>query len=297
MRLIILLAIASLASAECIPVSGDRILVRDIAAVNPAFLALPQNTVVGFAPLPGAVRVFSHTELGSFARAHQIAAGDSKEVCFSVARPELLKGTDAAAAMRAVLPKEALLVVEEVSRMPVPQGAVVFPLESLEPPQPTDPAVQMWKGFVTYAGTRRQPVWARVRITVDRPVLLATRQLRAGEQLSSAAFTLSHQAGPMKREPFVGSLEEVNGRTLLRAVKEGEALSSSALAPPLAAHRGDAVKVEVVNGSTRLFLSAVAETNGFLGQPIQLRNPSTGKTFRARLIKTQTAMITVGQLP
>ena len=37
----------------CLPVEGDRILARDLAAAIPAFLGLNPEEILGFTPAPG----------------------------------------------------------------------------------------------------------------------------------------------------------------------------------------------------------------------------------------------------
>jgi flagella basal body P-ring formation protein FlgA len=60
--------------------------------------------------------------------------------------------------------------------------------------------------------------------------------------------------------------------------------------------RGDAVQVQVVSGSARLKLSAIAERDGRSGEMLEFRNPSSGKTFRARLDGPK-AIVLVGTGP
>ena len=48
-----------LSRAACLTVPSSQILARDLAATIPAFRALDPETLIGFAPFPGTVRVLS----------------------------------------------------------------------------------------------------------------------------------------------------------------------------------------------------------------------------------------------
>lgn len=55
--------------------------------------------------------------------------------------------------------------------------------------------------------------------------------------------------------------------------------------------RGDAVRVEVECGRARLLLDAVALTGARAGELVDLRNPSSGKTFKARVVTGSLARV------
>ncbi len=48
------LTLPSCAFAGCFPVTGDRILGRDLALADPQFSAMPSSFIVSSAPMPGA---------------------------------------------------------------------------------------------------------------------------------------------------------------------------------------------------------------------------------------------------
>ena len=62
-------------------------------------------------------------------------------------------------------------------------------------------------------------------------------------------------------------------------------------------HRGDTIHVDVECGRAHLAIDAVAMAAARAGDLVDLRNPATGKTFRARLITASTArlILPVGQ--
>jgi hypothetical protein len=55
------------------------------------------------------------------------------------------------------------------------------------------------------------------------------------------------------------------------------------LTPPLAIHRGETVRGDVASGFARLHFEAVAESDAHEGDFVALKNPLSGKTFRAKV--------------
>lgn len=295
LRIVFFTLLATVPAIACLPAAGDRILARDLAAALPAFSALPESTVIGYAPMPGAVRNFTRLELESIARSHRLVLPTSPaEVCFVVPQSDHIDESAVLTAMRKSLPGEASVVIVELPKISVPQGDFQFAMEGIDPPQPADPTVQTWKGFIRYGANRRMPVWARVRITLERSVVVAKRALKPGETITSDAVEVFLRNGPIRPDRIASSEVEVVGKTVLRSVKAGEAVAISSLDRPALVRRGDAVKVEVINGETHLLFSAVAETNARAGEQVQLRNTSSGKKFFARLESADLAVLFVG---
>ena len=88
--------------------------------------------------------------------------------------------------------------------------------------------------------------------------------------------------------------EEVAGLVLKRPVKSGVPVPATAAAARLAVRRGETVRVDVASGWARLHFEAVAETDAREGDQIALRNPISGKTFRARVGAAGRATVVIG---
>src|SRR3954468_22689049 len=111
-----------LAAAACLPVEGDRILMRDLAAHVEAFAGLDPEEALGFTPVPGAQRRFSAGELERLAARKGITA-QIAPVCFE-RKLEALTGEQVLAALREVLPEKAQIELLEFSRERVPKGTL-----------------------------------------------------------------------------------------------------------------------------------------------------------------------------
>src|SRR5580704_15920199 len=74
--LLLFLTLPAVISARCLPVTGDRIVGADLASADTEFATLPATLQLGYAPSPGASRVFTAIELQRIARANGIQATD-----------------------------------------------------------------------------------------------------------------------------------------------------------------------------------------------------------------------------
>jgi flagella basal body P-ring formation protein FlgA len=280
------------AEAECMPVSGNRIAGRDLALADKRFSALPATLTVGFAPAPGARRLFDVAELQRLARANAIPAEGLTDICFELTMHPL-KAEDAITAMRQALPSEVTLKIVELPAVEVPAGKVAFPLPGLEPPLESNHRVQLWRGDVTYAETRHTSIWARVEVTAQYKAVVATKDLSAGAPIDDSSLRIETRSGPLAREKPANSIEDVRGRILKRAIKAGAPIPLAVLAEPPDVHRGDAVSVEVQSGPAHLRFEAIAETSARDGELVELRNPLNGKSFRAKLSPDGRAVIVI----
>ena len=274
-------ALAIAAMAACHLVDGNRIQGRDLAAASPAFAAVSADAEIGYAPLPGARRVVETAELLRLAARFSVDATGAPAICFErrTAEPDPDKMMQA---MRASLEApDARIEIVEYLRRPAPQGDFDFPSGGLMPPA-TGRDTALWNGSVRYDG-RRFPIWVRVRIAVREQAVVAVEPLKPGRVIEAADVKLEQIETFPRRRPMAAQLEAVVGRVPRRAISAGSPISPDALDEPLQVAKGDTVQVEVRSGAAVLRLEARAESAGRRGQTIPVRNPDSGKIFRARV--------------
>jgi flagella basal body P-ring formation protein FlgA len=280
--LLLSIACSCIACAGCIPITGNRILGRDLAGADARFSALPATLTVGYAPAPGTKRVFTPLELQRIAKANGIQPADYRDICFELSMHHLTE-EDATTAMRRSLPSEAVLKIVELESLDIPAGMLEFPVETLEPANAATYGVQLWRGHVKYAETRLLAVWARVEVTVKVTVVVAGKDLPADAPIDGGSLRVETMTGTLPREKSATRIEDVRGRMPKRALKAGSVIPIAVLAEAPAVRKGDPVTVEVQSGSARLRFQAIADSAARDGDMVELRNPANGKTFRARL--------------
>lgn len=267
---------SSLALAACVAIgaNADHVVAGDLAAASPAFAGIPADTVLGWAPAPGAPRVFHRSELRRLASRLGTTADSADDLC--VERPVApLDPERVLAALRLRLPGAAVELLD-LSRQPAPQGALEFPLSGLR----SNASAAYWNGSVRYARSRRFAIWAKVRIS--RRVVVAVEDLAAGQPIRSSQVTLETRADGAAAGGAV-DLSEVIGRQPQAAIPAGAAVPAKALAGPPAVRRGDTVTVTVASGRARLELETHADHPARVGERVAFRNPLSHRRFWARI--------------
>ncbi|MDE3195149.1 MAG: flagellar basal body P-ring formation protein FlgA [Acidobacteriota bacterium] len=277
-------------AADCLPVSGDRILARDLALADSAFATLPATLVVAYAPAPGQTRVFAPAELTRLAHANRIELPAPREVCFAIPMRALDRAA-ALASMRRALPPQAEVSIVEMENTPVPEGKVEFPLNGLEP---SIQGVRMWRGYVRYGETLRLPVWARAGVSYRLAAVIAATDLRPNIPIEKTALRVEKVEIALDSPQTIATrIEDVAGRIPKRTIAAGAAIPLALLDIPPSIRRGDAVRVEVLSGTAKVQIDAVAEAPARAGDMVELRNPASGKRFFARLESDSRAVIII----
>lgn len=280
-----MVALLSVALATgCIAVEGDRILAGDLAKADPAFGAVAPDTPIAYAPAPGVKRVLRRSELGRLAANHALRASPNHDICVERSMLPLEQARVTEAMKRSLSRPDAVIEIVNMTNTQVPKGTIEFPLGSLSRPPATNPkAAVLWRGYVRYAGRRRFPIFARVKITVPAKRLIAITILPAGKPILADQFRVESDPAGLLDFALAQSPEQVIGRIPRRSIAAGRPISLSLLEAPKEVVAGDAVRVDVTGGSTHIRLEARAEAAGRRGDWILLRNVETGKRFRAQV--------------
>lgn len=280
-----ILAPVLLAGCLSVDASHDRITAGDLAAAEPGFAALAPDTALAYAPVPGVRRMLGAAELKRLAGRNGITIEPAGGLCVERSMRQLGRDELLAAIRRSLGDASATIELLDWNRYPAPDGEIEFPRTALRAPGRAGDAT-IWKGWVVYAAKRRFAIWARVRLTVNCAQVVATEELRAGVPIQAGQLRTEARAVFPERNPAPLSIKDAAGRIPRRSIPAGSPVSPGLLRQPADVARGDAVKVEVRNGNARLELEGRAEASGNKGQTITVRNPHSGKSFRAR-VETQ----------
>jgi flagella basal body P-ring formation protein FlgA len=265
-------------SAGCLKVAApaDQVTAGDLAAALPLFGRAPAEAAVGYAPSPGAQRIFGAAELDRIAVRLGLAGEPARSLCVERAVEPLDPGR-LLEAMRRSLP-DARIEIASFSRYPAPGGEIEFPPGSLQ-------SSGLWNGWVRYGVAHRFAIWARVKARVSRTAVVAAEPLRAGEPVRASQLRVENVESPpgAATAGTAQSLEDVVGRIPRRTFPAGAEVRKALLAEAPEIRRGETVKVEVRQGAARLELEAKAEADGRLGERISVLNPETRRRFLARV--------------
>jgi flagella basal body P-ring formation protein FlgA len=275
-----MMALAAFAMAGCLAVhpGSDRIRAADLAPAYPAMAEVPGETIIAPAPAPGVARVFPAAELRMLAARFQLSAAAPQPLC--VERPAgPLPPERLREAMQQSWPG-ARIEILEYSRRPAPGGEIEFPRAQLR----RGPAGEMWNGFVRYAGNRRFAIWARVRVRIKVDRVMARADLHPGSAIAPQQLSVEPREEFPEPAPFPRSAEEVAGRVPRLLIPGGSALRWTQLEAPKDVLRGDTVIAQVQAGRASLRLEVQAQGPGAAGESILVRNPASGRKFRAQVV-------------
>jgi flagellar basal body P-ring formation protein FlgA len=289
-------------SDSCRAIRSDQIVGEDLAAALPVFSRIPRDAVIANSAAPGGRRILAWPELKRIGKQYGVEAPENSRACFEwQTRP--LAEDDVRSAIRETLQsqdvssKDARIEILAMSQARTPQGKLVFPLSGLSASTNVDAATPVtWRGEVIYNSSHKFAVWARVRISASLTRVVARELLLPGEPVTADRVKLETWDDFPLRNNLARSLDDVVGRAPLRAIRPGAAVLRSDLCAPLQVRRGESVLVTAVSGAAQLKIEAVAENSGKQGDTISLRNPRSGKIFRARVEGRDQALVIAGPI-
>jgi flagella basal body P-ring formation protein FlgA len=276
------MTVLTLVAAASVSVTGAHITAGDLARALPGFKPPDPSVVVGWAPLPGAVRTIPATELRRMlSPLNSSVVLPAAGICLEVPLAPLSEEA-VVEAMRNVLGADSKIEVVEISRFPAPIGEVVFPRESLVSPGSQETAA-LWRGFVRYGEAGKFQIWARVKVLVPVVRLIAIEPLRQGQPIQASQVKVATLEDAPNSRFTPATVELAQGFIPKRTISANSPVWTDSLDPPMAITKGDRVEVIVRSGLAVLILKAEAMTSGRTGEAISLKNPSSGKLFRARI--------------
>lgn len=285
-------------SGPCEIISNDRIFGEDLSKAVPAFRGkIPGDTVIGYSPAPGTRRVFGFAELRRIGSPYGVEVAPDAHACFEWNLQPFTADVVRAAIRESLQTPDAKIDVLAVSRDQAPAGKLAFPLSGLLASTLTGPDTPVtWRGDVQYGGSRHFSVWARVKISATMTRVVATELILPGQTVTPGEVRIETYDDFPLRNDIARNLDEVIGRTPRRALRAGLPVFRADLIEPFQVQRGDTVDVTAIAGAAQLHLPAVAETQGRQGDTITLRNPHSGKVFRARIEGKDRALVMVWPL-
>ena len=275
----ILLAVAATEPAQCQTIEREYILVRDVAAMVPEFSKLPADFNLGFVPLSGEPRILRGENLQNIAKNRGVELAAPADLCFK-RKTFIPTAEQVRPAMNAAIGiPDAKIEVLSLSQHAAPSGEIVFPRDGLQYIE--NQKDLPWRGFVRYGEDQHFGVWAKVRISATVSRVVVASNLAAGKPIQAGQVRLeSREDSPLDTGAAI-SLDEVIGFVPKTQLHASTVIRKAQLERPPDVAKGDVVTVHVYEGAAHLSLEARAQQAGVKGSTILVRNPSSGKDFRA----------------
>lgn len=270
-------------AATCTPIHSSRILAADLSRAVAEFSAAPPDAVIGYSPVPGSRRVFHAIDLQRLAAKFGVRLDSAREACFEWPLVPISPDEVVLSMRESLQMPEARVGIVELGTRVVPQGRIVFPLQGLTPAADRNSGPALWRGYVAYGDTRRFNLWARVKLSAMTSRVVAVASIPTGHAIEASDVRLETVDDfPIWRE-VARHLDEVVGRVARRSIPAGRAVLRTDLSQPFAIEAGEVVEVDVESGPAHLRMQGRAENSGRDGDMISVRNPRSGKSFRARV--------------
>ncbi len=136
-----------------------------------------------------------------------------------------------------------------------------------------------------YEGERLEPTAATIRVDVllRKPIVTASREIARGAAVSQADLTEVVQWIAPDGSAAIEKSEQAVGMRARRKIPAGTTIRAESLEPPIAAERGDLVKVHCVSGGVVVKAWARAKDKALEGEFVELQMTGSEKTFTARM--------------
>jgi flagella basal body P-ring formation protein FlgA len=125
----------------------------------------------------------------------------------------------------------------------------------------------------------KQAVHYKLRRFVD--VLVVSRPIARGAQLGDHNLEVRRVESSASASPFLGAIDAVAGKVAARDMRANEKLTLAHLANPAVIRRGDPVSLVSARGRVKVAARAVAESDGAVGDRIQVVSLASGQRVQA----------------
>jgi flagella basal body P-ring formation protein FlgA len=174
--------------------------------------------------------------------------------------------------------------VRVLSFQPVPLQSGAARLRVLRPVNGIAPGQQNFLIAVENGGKEEAKLWAKVDLRVFQEVVVSSQSLISNEIVTGKEVRLERRdISKLTARPFY-RLDEVVGQQVARPITVNETLTHISINRPTLMRRGNAVLLVYENGGIRVEVPGTAEENGRAGELIQVKNPSSGKLLRGRVL-------------
>ena len=145
--------------------------------------------------------------------------------------------------------------------------------------------------FVYVDGVLQRRATNYYKLTVYDRVLVATADIRAEESPSPANARLEEAGVDTPPEATLTDFGKIGGRVAAHYIRKGTVITPSMLAMPLVLRAGSPVELLVEVNGIAVRTAGVALESGRIGYTIRVRNVSSGKILRGRIMDAQTVKI------
>lgn len=137
---------------------------------------------------------------------------------------------------------------------------------------------------VSCEGSTPWTVFVPAQVRIFRPVVVVKTALRRDSIIGAGDVALVEQNVSLLNRGYVTEVEQVIGRKLTRATRTDQVVTPAMLQLAEAVRRGDQVVISARSGGINVRMQGEALSGGTLGQQISVRNLTSQRVIRARVV-------------
>ena len=181
--------------------------------------------------------------------------------------------------------------VRVLSFQPVSLQSAAAKLRVLRPINGILPGQQSFLLAAESDGKEQARLWVKADVRIFEEVVVSSQPMVFNEIVTGKEVRLERRdVSGLHFRPFY-RLDDVVGQQVSRAISVNETLTQRNLDRPTVMRRGSAVMLVYETGTLRVEMPGAAEENGRPGEIIQVKNPSSGKLLRGRVLDGRTVRI------
>lgn len=127
-------------------------------------------------------------------------------------------------------------------------------------------------------------LYASAQVSVDVPVLVASRAISRGERLEASVLQTENIPLHRLRPQTMTKLSDVVGKVARRAISAQQPITLHHLYTPPVVAKGDRVHILANSGRVQIQTFGIAMTNGQVGEQIQVRNETSDRVIRPWIV-------------
>lgn len=134
---------------------------------------------------------------------------------------------------------------------------------------------------VSCNGTNPWSVYIPVQLQVMRPIVVANRPVARGEILEQSDLSLRRLDSSLLSGAYFHQLDDVVGQQARRTLNANEVIYDHSISAPLVIKRGESVIITAKTGSLLVKMTAIAMSDGRLGEQISVKNSQSKRIVDA----------------
>jgi flagella basal body P-ring formation protein FlgA len=133
-------------------------------------------------------------------------------------------------------------------------------------------------------GKEHARLWVKAEVRVFDDVVVSSQPLASQEVVKPSDVRIERrEISRLQARPFY-AVDEVVGQQAARSIAVNETLTQKKLERPTVMRRGSAVRLVYETSALRVETPGIAEENGKIGDMVQVKNASSGKLLRGRVV-------------